>query len=238
MSLMKKIIYGIAIVLTGCSPIYYTPTSQNVTLFTQGGQTNLNLSGNSNRVEFMGAHALTQHWAIQGNGGLFIPKSHENENGGSGNYVEAGLGYYAVVNENFVFESYGQVGYGGVENHFPSTVNDNPGTTGKIQANLFRYGIQPAFGWRSTYFSVALSSRFAGLSYSNVQGSLVFDNEDQVAYLNEHDTHFLVEPALTLRGGLKKIKLQVQVGRSFNVTKQDFRQDKALLTVGLNFNFE
>lgn len=227
----------LSICYMGCSPKFYVPNTQNVPLMQSQGQTNLSVAGNGNQVEVQGAYAIIDHMAIQVNGGLFIPKDLDNGNGGSGQFVEAGAGYFTPINDHFIFETYGLFGVGSMENHMPSTLEAFPGTTGKISAGVIRYGIQPNFGFYSKYFVVAVSSRIIGLNYSNVKGSLMYDNVDQVGYLSDNNSHFLLEPALTIRGGLEKIKLQLQVGGSFNLTDNDFEQDNSFMSVGLNFNF-
>ena len=171
------------------------------------------------------------------NGGLFIPSDLDNGNGGSGKFLEIGGGYFTPVSDHFVFETYGLIGFGGFENHLPSTTESQPSTQGNLSAKIFRVGIQPNFGFKSQYFSAALSSRFVNLNYNDIEGDLIFEDVNQVDYLTEHNSNFLIEPALTIRGGFEKIKLQVQYGYSFNLTNSDFRQDESILTVGLNFNF-
>lgn len=224
-------------IMAGCSPKYYTANTQNVPLISEKGETNLTLSGNDSQVEFQGAYGVGSHVAIQANAGLFIPSDLDNGDGGSGKFFEAGVGYFTPVSERFVFELYGLAGAGSVENHLPSTADASPGTEGDISANIFRYGIQPNFGYKSKYFSAAVSSRFVNLRYSNIDGDLVYNDEDAADYLRENNSHFLIEPALTVRAGLDKIKLQLQVGYSWNVTNENFRQDKEFITLGLNFNF-
>ena len=171
------------------------------------------------------------------NGGLFFPSDLDNGDGGSGNFVELGGGYFKPLQNNLIFEVYGLVGFGSVENHFPSSVAANPLTNGDISANVLRFGIQPNLGYKSKYFSVAVSSRIVNLSYNNIKGNLIFDNINQVTYLNDNSSNFLFEPALTIRGGLEKFKLQLQYGYSLNVSNSSFKQDKAFFTLGLNFNF-
>lgn len=64
-----KLIFAVTIlVLASCSPKFYTPNTQNVPLLTEKGETNLTLAGNTNQVEFQGAYAVTQHFALQANG--------------------------------------------------------------------------------------------------------------------------------------------------------------------------
>lgn len=223
----------LVILIAGCNPKFYSSNTQNVPLISEKGETNLTLSGNGNQVEFQGAYGVTNSFAIQANGGLFIPSDLDNGDGGSGKFFEVGGGYFRPVADNFVFETYGLVGFGTVENHFPSL------TTGRdISANIIRFGIQPNFGYKSKYFSAAISARFVNLMYNNIEGDLIFDGVSQKTYLEDNKSNFLIEPALTLRGGFERIKLQLQIGYSLNASNSDFKQDKTSMTLGLNFNFK
>lgn len=241
--MMKKLniksIYpiGLLLLLSACSPKFYSPNTQNVPLISEQGETSLTLTGNGNQVEFQGAYGVAPHISIMANGGLFIPAELDNGNGGSGKFAEIGGGYFIKIGDNFVFETYGLLGFGAFENHLPSTVNDYPSTKGDISANLFRYGIQPNFGFKSDHFNAAISTRIVGLNYSGIKGDLIFEDVDQVSYLNSNKSLFLIEPALTLQGGLNKLKLQFQIGYSLNLTNNDFRQDQTFATLGLSFRF-
>ncbi len=228
----KLILFGVAIAFSSCSPKYYTPNTQNVPLISEKGETNLTLSGNGNQVEFQGAYGITENIAIQANGGLFIPADLDNGNGGSGKFIEFGAGYFKPVTEKLIFETYGILGFGNFENH----ISDVAG--GDISANILRVGIQPSLGFKSKYFSAALSSRFVNLMYSKIEGNLIYEGLGQVDYLKDNSSNFLVEPAITLRTGFEKVKLQLQYGYSINVSKNDFKQDKTYLTLGLNFTFK
>lgn len=234
----KLIFLALGFGIVSCNPVFYTPNTQNVPLISEKGETNLTLSGNGNQVEFQGAYGIGENIAIKADGGLFIPADLDNGNGGSGKFLELGAGYFKSVAPNWVYETYGLIGFGSVENHLVSTTGDNPQTKGDISASLLRIGIQPNFGYKSKYFSAAISSRFVNLSYRNIEGDLIFEGENQSNYLKDHSSNFLVEPALTLRGGFEKVKLQVQYGYSLNLTNSNFKQDNPFLTIGLNFNFQ
>ena len=231
------LIGAVVALLTGCSPKFYLPNTQNVPMIQARGHSNITVAGNGNQVEFQGAYGITDGLAVQVNGGWFIPKDEDNGDGGSGRLIEGGLGYFKNISENWLFDTYALAGVGRMENHFPSLLPANPATTGKISANIARYSLQPSLSFHRKYFSVTGSARLSSLNYSNIEGSLFFENLDQVAYLRDTKSSVLIEPALTLRGGIEKIKLQIQLMRSFNLTHSDFRQDKQLLSVGLNFNF-
>ena len=236
--LTKSLILVMGIGLASCNPKFYSPNTQNVPLISEKGETNLTLSGNGNQVEFQGAYGVSEGFALQANGGLFIPPDLDNGNGGSGKFIELGAGYFKPLTSNLVFETYALVGMGSFENHFPTTTSGNPLTKGDLSGNILRIGIQPNFGYKSNHFSAAISSRFVNLTYNKIEGDLIFEDENQLTYLKNNSSNFLIEPALTLRGGFEKLKLQVQYGYSFNLSNSDFRQDDSFLTVGLNFNFK
>lgn len=236
---MKRSIFPFALAAlcaSGCSPKYYSPNTQNVPMIREKGQVGLTVAGSGSQVEFQGAYGLTDQIALQASGGWFIPGDLDNGNGGSGRFAEGGLGLYRPVGEHFVFETYGLFGFGKMENHLPSTQEQYPETTGRISANIVRYGLQPNFGFVTKYFTIALSSRFVVLDYSSIRGSLIYNNENQIDYLRDNKTHFLIEPALTLRGGLEWLQFQFQIGPSINVANSSFPQDDGFATFGLFFN--
>lgn len=84
-----------------------------------------------------------------------------------------------------------------MENHLPSTKDASPLTNGDISANIFRTGIQPNFGYVSKHFSAAVSSRFVSLSYSKIDGDLIYENQIYTDYLRDNKYNFLLEPAIT-----------------------------------------
>lgn len=223
------------LLVSGCNPIFYSPNTQNVLLPAASGDVTLSAHADGNRIEAQAAYAPTDALALQLNGGIFDRGDDEDEeDGGSGRFLELGVGYVNPIGSNLAWELSGLLGVGSLKNDFPSTLEASPETTGKLEADLVRFGIQPAIGYRSPYFEAAISTRLLGLSYRNVSGSLIFGGEDQVQMLTDSPgTYFLAEPALTLRAGVENIKLQVQTARSFNLTEPDFRQDESMLTVGV-----
>ena len=224
----------IAISVISCSPNYYIPNSHNVPLLSEKGEFAATAAAREGQADIQATYAVGDHVGIMANSAFFFPKEKDG-NGGSGRYFEAGAGYFTPVSSNgFIFETYGLLGVGSMENHFTSS--DDQNNRGRIEAQLFRAGVQPAIGYKSEYFSAAISTRLAYLNYSSVEGDLIFDQTDQIRYLQDHNNHLLFEPALTLRGGLEKIKLQLQIGTSINLSHSDFRQGKEFLTLGLLLN--
>lgn len=237
---MKKLLslMGIVALISACSPKYYSPNTQNVPLISEKGDKDLTFSGNGNQVEFQGAMGLSNNIAIKASGSFFIPADEDNGNGGTGKLIEVGGGYFTPVSQNFVFETYAVVGFGSVKNHFESDGSANPQTAGDLSADVLRYGIQPNFGYKSKNFEAIISSRFVNLNYNNVKGDLIYQGDSQISYLEANKSNFLIEPALTLRAGFEKIKFQAQLGHSFNLSNNNFRQDNDYLTIGLNYRFK
>lgn len=235
LSISKVIAICLCLFSIGCSPKFYTPNTQNTPMLQRQGQANASVAGNGNQVELQGAYAATDHIGVQLNGGLFIPKDTDDGNGGSGNFIELGVGYYTSLSDKISFETYGLFGTGSFENHLPTTLGTNPETLGEIEATLTRIGIQPGINYQSRSFGIGLSSRLSQLSYSDVKGDLIFGGKDQVQYLEDNNSNLLIEPALTLRGGTERLKVQLQIIASMNTTTSDFRQDDGTMTIGLNY---
>jgi hypothetical protein len=68
-------------------------------------------------------------------------------------------------------------------------------------------------------------------------GDLVFDSTSQSRYLARNRWQYLIEPALTVRGGLGFLKAEAQIGRSFNVWNGNFPQDDGWASLGLVYSF-
>jgi hypothetical protein len=222
--------------VSGCAPKYYAPNTHNVPLLTRSGDFSGTFAFGDSRGELQGAYAFSERVAVMLNVAVFDRDDDADGDGGRGGIVELGVGYVAPLGERFQFGAFGLLGGGDVENHFPSTVANNPGTTGTLEANLTRFGIQPSVSYRSTHLEAAASARILGLRYSDVTGSLVYAGQDQVQLLQAQSDHTLLEPALTLRAGFETVKLQLQLGWSFNARHSGFRQDEGHLTAGVVYS--
>ncbi|MEP7195115.1 MAG: hypothetical protein ABI851_01255 [Saprospiraceae bacterium] len=222
--------------LTNCNPTYYIPSTQNIPNIHSKSQGNLSLAGSSGQYELLAAYGVSSALAVQLNARLIQPGDLDNGDGGSGKTLEAGLGYFKSINDQFVFDSYALLGFGTMENHFPSTLASNPNTTGEISANLLKIGIQPSISFIKKYFSITASTQVSNLNYNGISGSLIFDNTNQQDYLKGNNSQIFIEPALTIKAGLPNIKFQIQLLKSLNASNSSFKQNDALLSFGLNYN--
>jgi hypothetical protein len=191
------------------------------------GQTNITIGINSSEstdgFELQGAYGLSDKIALQLNTDWV--SSPDGSSSGSGHLIELGAGYYKNLSKHFVFETYGLVGFGSLK------YEDNHTSHQEINANFFRIGVQPSISFSSKYFVASLSGRLANLNYNSVSG-----NHIDVDYLKANNSYWLIEPALTLQGGLKNIKIQLQYQISENMTDHYFSQDYGLFSLGLKVN--
>lgn len=224
---------GLSLVIYSCTPTFYMPDTQNVPLLTAKKQTNITGAGNGDMINLQVAHAVGDNFGVMLNGALVPDKIDENGNGGKGNFLELGGGYFTPIADNFQFEVYGLAGFGSMRNVNTSSVSSNPGTTGVFESNITRVSVQPAVGYVSKYFSAAVSGRLGSLNYMNPKGSLVWEGEEQVAKISNKSNYLLFEPALTLRAGLPGVKLQYQLIGSLNLTDRDFPQQTTTSSIGL-----
>lgn len=221
------------------APIYYTPDIHNIPLITEKGELNINRSISFNEsddindldvidalelligIQAQASYGITDHFAIKASGAIL---SKDND---SRRFIEFGSGYFTKITKHGVFECYGILGTGSVKNRFSvvrtSYVNNS--------TNFYRIGVQPSLGIKSDHFSIAISSGFTRLKYFNIEG-------EETQYLEDHTSHFLIEPAIMIRTGFKACQLQLQYGRNFNITNPDFGQDDSYLSVGVNVNIK
>lgn len=239
---MKNLIIISTLLLASCSPQYYAPNTQQIPGLKHQGSLAASVATTGSSVDIQAAYAFSDHYGIQVNGGIY-PKQEDNSDNeysgsGKGYLLEAGPGYYhPFLNDKLIFETYLLGALGHVNNDFPGTVTTNPNTTGKIEAGVFRLAIQPSLLFTNKFFDVGVSTRIANIHYSNIQGSLIFGGEDQVEYLKMENSHWLLEPAITLRLGYEKFKVQAQIGKSLNLSNSDFRQSTGWLSLGLGYRF-
>ncbi|MGB7220607.1 MAG: hypothetical protein WBD07_17545 [Vicinamibacterales bacterium] len=238
---MKKVVWaagfgGLMLVLAGCSPVYYVPNAHNVPMLQGKGDGTFGVHAASFGGEVQGAFAIAEHIGVMVNVAAMKQQDDGDGDGGSGGLFEVGVGYHRNLGSKLVWENYLLLGGGNVENHFPSTVAQFPGTTGKLEAKFTRYGVQPSIAQHSRFFDSAFSVRLLGLQYRDVSGNLTYAGVDQVAYLNSLGSQFLIEPAFTFKAGWDPIKLQLQLGFSQNMTTGSFRQREAWMALGLVYD--
>ena len=229
---MKKIILLVfqSFIIFSCGPIYYAPNATVVPLFTERHQLASAASTADNGIQLDGAFSISDHVMLSASGSFVRPKEDNMGNGGTGNLIELGGGYFQPVNERFVMGINSLLGFGDMENHYPSA-------NGSVESNLFRWSVFPYVGYRSKIIEAILSTRLVGVHYSSVKGQLTLNNIEQAAYLSSHANQMYVEPALTFRIGYKNVFFQLQDVISINLSDSDFPDDNNTLLAGIYFRY-
>jgi hypothetical protein len=217
------LLLSLIFILSGCSHYYYSPNAHNVPLFKEKNEARLNIAtstGDEFRgTELQAAYSASNSIAVMAN---FINASGGQKDGtgnyGEGTLAEGGVGYFTPIAENFVFEVYGGAGFGKTSHRFeggydPLTGSSYP-ATGTADMKLVRGFIQPNLGFATDYFDVAFSARMCLLHFSDFSAAntsnISTDEFSNLGYISAHPTTYVVEPAITLRGGWKYIKVQTQ----------------------------
>jgi len=211
---MKKLSITVlgALLLSSCAHYYYVPNVQNVPLFKEKNEYRFSASygvgDESTSAEVQAAYSPTSNIGLMAN---YISASGGNstgENSAKGYYLEGAAGYYKPIRKAAVFEIYGGLG-GGSQNHKYCNLfsNQSYGTTNLSSVKVF---IQPSFGMTFNAFDVAFSTRLCSVFFTDVINNTNNDYESCVVYDIGVKNRAFIEPAITLRGGSKNVKFQVQ----------------------------
>lgn len=215
-----------------CSHYFYTPESHNVPLLSEKNDLHVELKSSFgaegfDNTEMQSAYAITNRIGIMGSallGTYETSVSNEQQDGisyesanGNISFFNIGAGFFTPVWEKFVFETYLGYGIGNVKN-----VYDN------IGESKLRYGkpfIQPSFGYKTKYFEAAISSRLNSLNYYKIEDSQtpIHFRDRFTNNIRNNKNSLLLEPAITARGGWKKLKIQLQLSKSYNLNNDLFR---------------
>jgi hypothetical protein len=205
--------FFLAVLLSSCSHYYYVSNVQNVPLFKEKDE--YRFSGmygegdESSSLEVQAAYSVTDKIGMTASFMSAKGGDISNKNYGKGSYFEGAIGYYKPVKSFGVFEIYG--GMGGGDEHHEYSNNYDKQYIGSSELSLFKFFIQPSFGLTYNAFDIALSTRLSRLSFMGVHNNLNRDSafNDELNALSDK-SHCFIEPAITLRGGWKNVKVQFQ----------------------------
>ena len=220
-------LFAILTALSSCTHYYYAPNSHNVPLFQKQNEARISVA-TSRGDEFEGteiqsAYSITKNVGLMLNG--FYVNPQDGSEWGKGNLVEFGVGYFKPMGKYFVFETYGGFGKGKAINQYG---------LGKSTAKFSRYFVQPSIGFTTPWFDIAASSRFCWLDFYKIEYDKINLNDIvDLDYIKDHNSSFLFEPALTVRGGWKYIKFQMQLVLSKNLTTPELQQEKVNFNIGV-----
>ena len=183
----------LSLFLTSC--YVYVPNVINAPLLSNKGEVQANLNIGESGFDPQISAAVSDYVGVMVNGS-FRFNNNNSTTGEIHNFVEAGAGYYTKFENIGRFEIYGGAGVG---NLTANNANFWTSTEPEIHVKTFRLFLQPDIGVKTNYFEASFAPR------------LVLLNLDMG---RENSTNFFIEPAITVKGGAKNIKIVFQAGCS------------------------
>ena len=220
---MKKITIAIilaAFLLCSCNHYYYVANVQNIPLFREKNE--YHLSGSYGGGPYSNCIEVQASYSLPFNIGLMANYMHgrggdvSDNDYGKGNYIEGAIGYYKPFEKfNGVFETYGGIGLGKQYHEYSSRHFDQweyyYSYDGSSDISFSKLFIQPSYGLTFDKFDVALSTRLCRLSFTDINNQITDPVEVNKVNSLSDNSHYFIEPALTLRGGWTYLKFQFQV---------------------------
>jgi hypothetical protein len=233
----------VLLAMPGCTRYYYMPGSHNVPLMKEAHDVHFSAGAGTGEetqtTELQASYAVTDHVALMGS--FMSAEGEEGQNVGFGKYGDFGVGFFSRLREDAVFEMY--AGAGNSSQHHSNRVNVfNPVTQREEQREMtadlkfYKTFVQANFGVSYSSFDFGISGRVAQLNFYSVQYDRTLGpgdlNLDRLA-VSPHA--LLFEPAVTLRAGWKYVKLQAQLGLSFQLGKTKHPFESMNAGIGMFF---
>ena len=214
-----------------CTRIYYHPNMHNVPMLKEKGDIRANIAlsqGNEVAgIEAQGAYALKKNVGLmlnylgaQASGGI---------KNGRGAYLEGAGGYFSTLGKHGIFDAYMGAGAGSLANFYAYADKKS-----HYPIYFAKAYIQPSGGFHSKIFDAALSCRLGTVYYFpyNAPDSVHLYGL-QGAFQIENQAYVYAEPAITVRGGYKFVKLQAQLGTNFMNFPKDVSRSQVNFNLGL-----
>lgn len=248
---MKKstlLLILLAFVMSSCHHSYYVAPPRNVPLFKEKnefrGNMGLGLSGETTTADFQAAYSITNHFAVMTNFMSLKGGDESAHDSWNGHYFDFGAGYFQNLENDLIFEIYGGVGTSSQQHLYRITTWNAPGgtvvqNTGEADLSFVRLFLQPSIGFSMNAFDVAFTTTISSINFNKINNQIdrIDDEYLQVDKISLNKNSFLIEPGLTLRGGWKNIKLQLQFTYSKNLTHPNLRYNDKKAAIGISFAF-
>jgi hypothetical protein len=241
-----------ALQLASCTHYYYGPNSSNVPLFKEKDEARISgaISGadETTGFELQSAYAFGKNFGGMLNfytaGGRDNTTFDGSSGGGStrqiergnGTLTEIGLGYFKpLAASTFIFEIYGGIGGGTVNNYYQQGENSKVGLT-----KLF---IQPSIGYSNDErtLEVAFSTRLSNINFKVKEAMFATGNNSydysQVQDIRNNENITFFEPSVVFKGGGKTIKGLLQLTSCLPLAQKQFFTQDLNASIGILFTF-
>jgi hypothetical protein len=222
---------------TSCARYYYAPNSVNIPLLSEK-EAKINAQyaagGVSKGFECQSAFAITPHFGGMINtmlGGSNYDRFEFNSGETRTKFIEIGAGYFTPIKAtSLVFETYGGMGTGGVNNKYYSD--------GNSKVRFTKFFVQPNIGIKNKGFEVGISSRMSWVKQKVVSNTVSNSHAEfiDLEEISEHPESFFLEPGLVMRFGSEKILVQLQYTAFINLTNQEiqYNEESGYFAIGFS----
>ena len=183
----------------------------------------------SRSVDVQAAYAVNDKIGVMANfmsatGGT---DSGQNPNWANGTYFDAAVGYYKPIGSIGVFEIYG--GYGASSQHHQYNSN------GTADLRFSKVFLQPSIGLTGNWYDIAFSLPLSRVAFNEINDYTTSGEHQGLDKLSSDGPSCILEPAFTIRGGWKYIKLQFQYVHVMSLTNQDLPFERDKVSFGVYF---
>jgi hypothetical protein len=230
---MRTFLFFLSVIFVSSCAVY-TPNSLNVTGFNKKGQVSVNANA-GNTANLQAAIAVSDNFGVMANlmSTSQVVDSDNIKRDGKGNLFEIGVGYFKNTDFKVRFEFFGGGGIGNVE-----IIKTNASVTRNFSTKANRFFLQPSLGFSGRNFEAFISTRLANVRFNNIETTYSTQDLIDDSFVDISNSNWMfIEPALTLRVGLKNIKFQMQVGRSIKLNTEKLGYDSGLLNFGIYTKF-
>jgi len=239
---MKKIVIvfiSAIIFLTSCAPTYYKPKTFNVPLLEMKSDVQLSAQGNEESISIQGAYAVTNNIGVSLDQFFYYNQRSKS----TYRSTEIGLGYFDKRTDILHYEAYLIGGLGKLtktSDQIPTEFYTPP--IGSLSSNYALLGVQQSIGLKWKYFEMAYTLRLLRQDFYNSEGNYIYNDKNEVDYLNQIDYQNIFEHGLTLRAGAENFKVQLQILKTNEIGRNaldtDFRTiDSQNVSIGIVYNF-
>lgn len=248
---MKRIIYGICLLLSGCTGYQYVTAPNYVPVHQEKGE----LTGIASLNYLQIGYAFSDKFSVYTSGfhrnNDFPIKSTVLYKENSGVFVQfdkqlefdLGFTFYKTLNEYFSYEIVSGLGSGSVKYSNLQDLLTNYEFS--FSANKLSFFIQPDFSFRlNKYLDFSVFWRVNQTRYYDINKSLTLgsmsepEKYDQYFNIRDAATFLFNEPGFQFRGGFEHVKFQFMYSRVFDFynTGIQYRPDNLYLGISMRFN--
>lgn len=238
-----------SLLVSGCGPgSYYSANRIHAPNLEEKNEFQANVglskSAETTTMDFSAAYSPVENLGLIIHGSRYFQNVRresnfqEIRNGIAGSMLGAAAGYYKPINDEYMSSIY----FGFAQFNGETLREESPSIYDYTFNRLY---VQPSIGGNYDIADLIFSVRGSYLNFTDVEDvgqsvappGVIGGGSPFSQPVLSGDKFFLVEPAITLRLGLKNIKLSGQMGLAINVGNRAFDHEGVFINMGITYIF-